>query len=122
MLKTVHEKTILNMIPLVMALEQEDINNVKWKSDGIDISLIHLKEGEYTELGNSLEDYTSNTEDNTQTSTLEYDKSYISNLQRSFLHYSRKTLKSQFDSFKLVFKNSLTLFNYFISILVANNK
>ena len=91
MLKTVHEKTILYMIPLVMALEQEDINNVKWKSDGIDISLIHLTEGEHKELGNSLEDYISNTEDNTQqTSTLKYDKS---NLQRSFLHYSRKNIK-----------------------------
>ena len=85
MLKTVHENTIRYMIPLVMALEQEDINNVKWKSDGIDISLIHLTEGEHEELGNSLEDYISNTEDNTQqTSTLK------SNLQRSFLHDSHK--------------------------------
>lgn len=43
---------------------QEDVNNVTMKSDGIDISFINSKEGEDEEHGNSLHEYFSNAEEN----------------------------------------------------------
>ena len=60
------------MIPLVMVLKQEDVNNVTMKSDGIDLSSINSKEGEYEEHGNSFQQLFSNTEDNTHSATFEY--------------------------------------------------
>ena len=60
------------MIPLVMVLKQEDVNNVTMKSDGIDISFINSKEGEDEEHGNSLHEYFPNAEENKNSANSEY--------------------------------------------------